>query len=155
MGHCDSSAQFGGHGEFSGANPRAAEADASQISGGNPARSGLVCKGFVDSPMAQPFSSDSDVLMARPSSAGWVLLSFLRIYKVFLSPFFGGACKYHPSCSNYAYEAIQRHGSWTGSALALKRLLRCRPFVPGGFDPVPSHEELQMAGAPSRRAGSF
>jgi putative membrane protein insertion efficiency factor len=60
---------------------------------------------------------------------------------VLLSPFFGGACKFHPSCSNYAYEAIARHGARRGVALALKRLLRCRPFTKGGFDPVP--EELQ------------
>jgi uncharacterized protein len=68
---------------------------------------------------------------------GWILLVFLRIYKIFLAPFFGGACKYHPSCSNYAYEAIARHGAGRGVVLALKRLGRCRPFTHGGYDPVP------------------
>jgi len=63
---------------------------------------------------------------------------------VLLSPFFGGACKFHPSCSNYAYEAIARHGVRRGVALALKRLLRCRPFTKGGFDPVP--EDLPPQG---------
>ena len=56
---------------------------------------------------------------------------------IFMSPFFGGACKFHPSCSNYAYEAIARHGARRGLVLAVKRLLRCRPFTIGGFDPVP------------------
>jgi putative membrane protein insertion efficiency factor len=54
-----------------------------------------------------------------------------------MSPFFGGACRFHPSCSNYAHEAISRHGARRGLALAVKRLLRCQPFTKGGFDPVP------------------
>jgi putative membrane protein insertion efficiency factor len=62
---------------------------------------------------------------------------FVRFYITFLSPFFGGGCRFHPSCSNYAHEAIARHGARRGFALALKRLLRCNPFVKGGFDPVP------------------
>jgi putative membrane protein insertion efficiency factor len=71
-----------------------------------------------------------------------MLLLLVRIYQVFLSPFFGGACKFYPSCSRYGYEAIARHGAWRGSVLAVKRLLRCRPFTKGGFDPVPDVEEL-------------
>jgi uncharacterized protein len=67
----------------------------------------------------------------------WPLLLLLRFYMALLSPFFGGACKFHPSCSNYAYEAIALHGARRGVVLALKRLLRCRPFTKGGFDPVP------------------
>jgi hypothetical protein len=58
-----------------------------------------------------------------------------------LAPFMGGACKFYPSCSNYAYEAVSRHGARRGSMLAIKRLLRCRPFTQGGFDPVP--EEIE------------
>jgi len=65
------------------------------------------------------------------------MLLLIRLYKVFLAPFFGGACKYYPSCSNYTYEAIARHGARRGLVLALKRLGRCRPFTQGGFDPVP------------------
>ncbi|HXW62900.1 MAG TPA: membrane protein insertion efficiency factor YidD [Candidatus Acidoferrales bacterium] len=61
----------------------------------------------------------------------------VRCYMIFFSPFFGGACKFQPSCSQYAYEAILLHGAWRGSVLALKRLLRCRPLTVGGFDPVP------------------
>jgi uncharacterized protein len=65
------------------------------------------------------------------------LLLLVRIYITFLSPFFGGACRFHPSCSNYAAEAIALHGARRGSSLALGRLLRCNPFNKGGFDPVP------------------
>jgi putative membrane protein insertion efficiency factor len=71
------------------------------------------------------------------SSGAWLLLLLVRFYMLLLSPFFGGACKFHPSCSNYAYEAIALHGAHRGVLLALKRLLRCRPFTKGGFDPVP------------------
>jgi uncharacterized protein len=70
-----------------------------------------------------------------------MLLLLVRFYIAFLSPFFGGACKFHPSCSNYAYEAIQLHGAKRGLVLAGKRLLRCRPFTKGGFDPVPENIE--------------
>jgi uncharacterized protein len=72
------------------------------------------------------------------SAAGqWLLLALVQLYRVFLSPFLGGACKFYPSCSQYAQEAIALHGAKRGSWLALKRLGRCRPFTKGGFDPVP------------------
>jgi len=66
-----------------------------------------------------------------------LLLGFVRFYQISLSVFFGGACKFYPSCSNYAYEAISRFGARRGVVLALKRLARCRPFTRGGYDPVP------------------
>lgn len=69
--------------------------------------------------------------------SAWTLLLVVRFYIVFLSPIFGGACRFYPSCSNYAYEAVSRHGAWRGGLLAMKRLLRCHPFTQGGFDPVP------------------
>jgi hypothetical protein len=65
------------------------------------------------------------------------LLLLFRGYMVALSPIFGGVCKFYPSCSNYAYEAVATHGARHGAALAIKRLLRCHPFTKGGFDPVP------------------
>jgi putative membrane protein insertion efficiency factor len=75
-------------------------------------------------------------------SAGiWFLLGFLRCYQIFLGPFLGGACKFYPSCSNYAYQAIQQHGARRGTLLAMKRLGRCRPFTKGGYDPVPETTE--------------
>jgi hypothetical protein len=74
----------------------------------------------------------------RLSAAGqWLLLALVQLYRVFLSPFLGGACKFYPSCSQYAQEAIALHGAKHGSWMALKRLGRCRPFTKGGFDPVP------------------
>ncbi|MGC2330814.1 MAG: membrane protein insertion efficiency factor YidD [Candidatus Acidiferrales bacterium] len=78
--------------------------------------------------------------MLGKSLSAWALLFLLRLYMMLLAPFVGGACKFYPSCSNYAYEAVSRHGARRGSVLAVKRLLRCRPFTQGGFDPVP--EEL-------------
>jgi uncharacterized protein len=70
-----------------------------------------------------------------------VLLALVRVYMILLAPFFGGACKFYPSCSNYAYEAIAQHGARRGLLLAMKRLGRCRPFTKGGFDPVPDASE--------------
>jgi uncharacterized protein len=77
------------------------------------------------------------------SAAAWALLLLVRFYITFLSPFFGGACRFHPSCSNYAAEAIARHGAARGLSLALRRLLRCNPFTKGGFDPVPDEHSPQ------------
>ena len=61
----------------------------------------------------------------------------LRFYKSALSPFLPRACRYEPTCSAYAREAIERYGLRRGAGLALSRLARCHPFRPGGFDPVP------------------
>ncbi len=58
-------------------------------------------------------------------------------YRVMLSPLIGGQCRFEPSCSRYAQEALVRHGAWRGLRLALRRLLRCQPFTPAGYDPVP------------------
>lgn len=74
---------------------------------------------------------------ARPSAAGRTLLLLVEAYKVTLAPLIGGFCRYEPSCSRYAEEAVVRHGASRGSALAARRVLRCHPFGPGGFDPVP------------------
>lgn len=79
---------------------------------------------------------------AQPSVAARFLLLLVRLYIALLSPILGGACKFHPSCSNYAREAVALHGARRGTILALKRLGRCRPFTRGGFDPVPDAEEL-------------
>ena len=66
-----------------------------------------------------------------------LLLWSIRVYQLTLSPLIGRACRFHPSCSEYAHQAISRHGPARGSLFALKRLLRCHPFHPGGLDPVP------------------
>ena len=61
----------------------------------------------------------------------------IRGYQIVLSPWLGANCRYHPTCSQYALEAIDRHGALKGTWIAGKRILRCHPFHPGGFDPVP------------------
>ncbi len=66
-----------------------------------------------------------------------VFVALIRVYQYTLSPFLGPACRFHPSCSEYAYQAIMRHGAFRGLLLAIKRILRCHPFHPGGVDPVP------------------
>ena len=72
-----------------------------------------------------------------------MILRLLSFYQRWISPALhsisgvGGACRFQPTCSEYAAIAVERHGAWTGLALALWRLLRCNPFSRGGFDPVP------------------
>jgi uncharacterized protein len=65
------------------------------------------------------------------------LLALLWVYRTFVSPALPPACRYHPSCSQYAVDALRLHGPFRGTWLALRRLLRCHPFAPGGPDPVP------------------
>ena len=62
----------------------------------------------------------------------------LNVYRVVLGPLFAGSCRFRPSCSHYAEEALRRHGSLRGAWLTLRRLARCHPFHAGGIDPVPS-----------------
>ncbi|TXJ06995.1 MAG: membrane protein insertion efficiency factor YidD [Aeromicrobium sp.] len=68
----------------------------------------------------------------------YVLIGFLKLYRMFISPLYGQVCKFYPSCSTYALESIQVHGSIKGSWLAVKRLGRCHPWSDGGIDPVPA-----------------
>jgi putative membrane protein insertion efficiency factor len=116
MGYCDSSTQHGGDGGIFSARARAGEIVSAQAVG--------------------PHGSDSLGTSGR-SFGTWLSLALVQFYRIFLSHFFGGACKFYPSCSKYAQEAIARHGARRGIVLALKRLGRCRPFTKGGFDPVP------------------
>lgn len=66
-----------------------------------------------------------------------ILLGLIRFYRRAVSPWTPPACRFHPTCSAYAREAVERHGPWRGSGLALRRLLRCHPFGGSGWDPVP------------------
>lgn len=65
------------------------------------------------------------------------ILLLLRAYKAILSPLLGPRCRFHPSCSSYAMEAVERFGPWRGGWMAAKRIGRCHPLSDGGFDPVP------------------
>ncbi|MBN4664910.1 membrane protein insertion efficiency factor YidD [Pandoraea nosoerga] len=77
-----------------------------------------------------------------------VLLLLLRGYKLVISPWLGNRCRFHPSCSDYAREAIIEHGAGYGTYLAARRLCRCHPFHPGGFDPVPPARHVCHASDP-------
>jgi putative membrane protein insertion efficiency factor len=66
-----------------------------------------------------------------------VVLFLIRFYRKAISPHFPPSCRYYPSCSAYAYEAVEKYGLMRGLALAVRRILRCHPFHPGGYDPVP------------------
>jgi putative membrane protein insertion efficiency factor len=67
----------------------------------------------------------------------WVALKLIRFYQRFLSPALPPSCRFQPTCSHYTYEAIQIHGVIRGTWLGLRRISRCHPFNPGGYDPVP------------------
>jgi uncharacterized protein len=73
-----------------------------------------------------------------------VTLLLLRAYKWAISPMFPPACRYVPTCSEYAMEAVERYGALRGTLMALARLLRCHPFAKGGYDPVCHHEDHEL-----------
>jgi hypothetical protein len=122
MGHCHSSTQLGRNAGVFDVASGAVETDAGQREG---------------AAVASKHPRESTKTFGK-----WSLLAFVQFYKIFFSPFLGGACKFYPSCSNYAQEAIELHGARRGAWLTLKRLGRCRPFTKGGFDPVPDAEDL-------------
>ena len=88
-----------------------------------------------------PVASESAPAAATPPSdprgIARVLVAAIRVYQRLLSPLLGQRCRFAPSCSAYAVEALARHGPDRGSWLALRRIARCHPFNPGGHDPVP------------------
>jgi uncharacterized protein len=109
-----------------------------------------------------------DALMALQHTVGaWVLalaLALVRGYRLLLSPWLGSSCRFEPTCSRYALEALERHGPWRGVALSGWRVLRCHPWCQGGLDPVPAvhpdvhpdaHPDLRPAEAPRAAQGLF
>ncbi len=73
------------------------------------------------------------------SPAAYMRSGAVRVYQLTLRPLIGANCRFEPSCSAYAREALHTHGATRGSLLAARRILRCHPFNPGGYDPVPAH----------------
>ncbi|MGB1159122.1 MAG: membrane protein insertion efficiency factor YidD [Porticoccaceae bacterium] len=78
-----------------------------------------------------------------------LILGLIKLYQLVLSPLLGKNCRFHPTCSEYAAEAIDRHGVVRGGYLSLRRLIKCHPFHSGGFDPVPDLQELPRDDAPT------
>lgn len=70
-----------------------------------------------------------------------VFIIIIRAYQILISPLSRGKCRFVPTCSNYAIEAIETHGVFYGMYLSIGRILRCNPFNPGGYDPVPAKKE--------------
>ncbi|UCG38611.1 MAG: membrane protein insertion efficiency factor YidD [bacterium] len=76
-----------------------------------------------------------------------ILTALIRLYRAFLSPALPASCRFAPSCSSYALEAVERHGAARGSYLAARRLLKCHPLHRGGYDPVPANARQGSDGA--------
>ena len=84
-----------------------------------------------------PHSVDDILAVVAGRRVKAILLAFVRGYQYLLRPLLGANCRFYPSCSDYAREAIERHGALRGTWLALRRIGRCQPWHPGGYDPVP------------------
>ena len=81
-----------------------------------------------------------------------LLVGLVAAYRRVVSPLLGQRCRFHPSCSAYAQEALTRYGAAHGSWLALRRIVRCQPFHPGGYDPVP--DQVSVASSTPRAEGT-
>lgn len=71
-------------------------------------------------------------IMQIPSA---ILIGMVRLYQIFLSPFLGGQCRFQPTCSHYFIDAVKKYGAISGSYRGIRRILRCHPYHPGGYDP--------------------
>jgi uncharacterized protein len=105
---------------------------------GEPRRSGSARETALRSEgLAGDGSPPSATIRQTENMIARFLVCLLSAYRFFASPLLPSACRFHPSCSCYAGEALVRHGAWRGSWLTLRRLSRCGPWHPGGYDPVP------------------
>ena len=68
-------------------------------------------------------------------------IGFIKLYQWLISPLLGSSCRFHPTCSHYAIEAIEKHGVFKGGYLSVRRLIKCQPFHEGGLDPVPEKKD--------------
>jgi hypothetical protein len=151
VGRGDSSAEFGGDGGICGSGGGAGETDAAGISDDFRECAEKSRREFAEESTGMSVAGNLSAgaggkraILVREearSAATWVALALVRFYQIFLSPFLGGACKFYPSCSNYAQEAIAKHGAKRGGRLAIRRLGRCRPFTQGGVDLVPDERD--------------
>jgi putative membrane protein insertion efficiency factor len=71
----------------------------------------------------------------------FLLIRLIRVYRLLISPLFPSSCRFQPTCSQYALDAVEKFGAIRGSWMAIKRILRCHPFHPGGYDPVPHRHD--------------
>ncbi|GAB1372130.1 membrane protein insertion efficiency factor YidD [Candidatus Kapaibacterium sp.] len=71
----------------------------------------------------------------------YILMGIIKFYQMAISPILPQSCRFYPTCSHYAYGSIERFGFFKGSWLAIKRISRCHPFNPGGFDPIPEKND--------------
>ena len=81
----------------------------------------------------------------------WLLMGVVRAYRLLLSPWLGSACRFEPTCSAYALQALDQHGAVAGSCLTLHRLARCHPWCAGGHDPVPEKAPALFSSLLSRK----
>lgn len=103
----------------------------------------------------RPQAGDAVALLRRLGRAAWqlprrLLVLLLRGYRLLLSPWLGSSCRFSPTCSAYAIEALERHGALVGSTLTAGRLLRCHPWCTPGDDPVPDRPWRPFTGLSSR-----
>ncbi len=79
------------------------------------------------------------------------MIWFVKAWRLLVSPLYGQVCRYHPSCSAYGLESLQVHGAWPGAWLTVRRIVRCNPWSPGGYDPVPGTPQAEAWAEEQRR----
>ena len=87
--------------------------------------------------MTAAFSKAANQMKSKKTIIQKILIALVRTYQIGISPYIGAHCRYTPTCSAYFIEAVEKYGALKGSWLGIKRILRCNPGRPGGYDPVP------------------